>query len=69
MLALRLGDKDEHHALESDTTGLNVRGNLYLEIYLTDNYTHGHNWVANVEIKLAIFEEERDGDILFYLQK
>ena len=29
-LALRLGNGDEHHALESDTTGLNVKGNLYL---------------------------------------
>ena len=28
-LALRLGNGDEHHALESDTTGLNVKGNLY----------------------------------------
>ena len=33
MLALRLGDGDEHRALESDTTGLNVKGKLYL--YLT----------------------------------
>ena len=29
-LALWLGDGDEHHVLESDTTGLNVKGNLYL---------------------------------------
>ena len=29
-LALRLGNGDEHRALESDTTGLNVKGNLYL---------------------------------------
>ena len=29
-LALRLGDGDEHCALESDTTGLNVKGNFYL---------------------------------------
>ena len=29
MLALRLGDGDEHCVLESDTTGLNVKGNLY----------------------------------------
>ena len=27
-LALRLGDGDEHRALESDTLGLNVKGNL-----------------------------------------
>ena len=33
MLALQLGDGDEHHTLELDTTGLNVKGNLYL--YLT----------------------------------
>ena len=33
-LALRLGDADEHHALESNTTGLNVKGNLYLNLYL-----------------------------------
>ena len=31
-LALRLGDGDEHRALESDTTGLNVKGNLYLKL-------------------------------------
>ena len=30
ILALQLGDRDEHHALESDTTGLSVKGNLYL---------------------------------------
>ena len=30
MLALWLGDGDEHRVLESDTTGLNVKGNLYL---------------------------------------
>ena len=29
-LALRLGDRDEHCALELDMTGLNVKGNLYL---------------------------------------
>ena len=29
-LALWLGNGDEHHALESDTTGLNVKGNLTL---------------------------------------
>ena len=29
-LALRLGDGDKHCALESDMTGLNVKGNLYL---------------------------------------
>ena len=33
-LALQLGDGDEHHALESDTTGLNVKGNLFLMILL-----------------------------------
>ena len=30
MMALRLGNGDEHRPLESDTTGLNVKGNLYL---------------------------------------
>ena len=30
MLALQLGNEDEHHALESDMTGLNVERNLYL---------------------------------------
>ena len=30
MLALWLGDGDEHRALESDTTALNVERNLYL---------------------------------------
>ena len=29
-LAIRLGDVDEHHAVESDRTGLNVKWNLYL---------------------------------------
>ena len=33
-LALRFGDGDEHRALESDTTGLNVKGNLYLYLYV-----------------------------------
>ena len=28
-LALRLGNGEEHRALELDTTGLNVKGNLY----------------------------------------
>ena len=32
-LALWFGNGDEQHALELDTTGLNVKGNLYL--YLT----------------------------------
>ena len=32
-LDLWLGNRDEHRALESDMTGLNVKGNLYL--YLT----------------------------------
>ena len=35
-LALRLGDRDEHHALESDTTGLKVKGNLYLHLSVGD---------------------------------
>ena len=34
-LALQLGNGDEHHALESDMIGLNVKGNLYL--YLEGN--------------------------------
>ena len=29
-LALWVGNRDEHGALELDTTGLNVKGNLYL---------------------------------------
>ena len=29
-LALRLGNRDEHCTLESDMTGLNVKGNLYI---------------------------------------
>ena len=33
MLALWLGNGNEHHPLESDTTGLNVKGNLYLTLY------------------------------------
>ena len=31
-LALWLGNGDEYHALESDTTGLNVKRNLYLSV-------------------------------------
>ena len=34
-LTPRLRNGDEHRALESDTTGLNVKGNLYL--YLDSN--------------------------------
>ena len=34
-LALRLGDGEEHRALELDTTGLNVKGNLYLYLMST----------------------------------
>ena len=30
MLALQRGDGDKHCTLESDTSGLNVKGNLYL---------------------------------------
>ena len=33
-LALWLGNRDEHRALESDTTGLNVKWNLYLYLSL-----------------------------------
>ena len=33
-LALWLGDGDEHSALELDMTELNVKGNLYLYIYI-----------------------------------
>ena len=33
-MALQLGNGDEHHATESDTTGLNVKGNLYLYLSL-----------------------------------
>ena len=35
MLALWLGDGDEHRPLESDMTGQIVKGNLYLYLYLT----------------------------------
>ena len=33
MLALWIGNRDEHRPLESDTTGLNVKGNLYLYLH------------------------------------
>ena len=33
-LALQLGNGDEHPPLESDTTGLNVKGNLYFYFYM-----------------------------------
>ena len=35
-LALQLGNGDEHRTLESDTTGLNVKGNLYLTYILSN---------------------------------
>ena len=38
-LALQLGDRDEHCTLEWDTTGLNVKGNLYLYLYVTYTQT------------------------------
>ena len=41
-LALRLGDGDEHCPLELDMTGLNVKGNLYLYLYLTVQNTASH---------------------------
>ena len=37
-LALRLGNEDEQRPLESDTTELNVKGNLHL-------YRKALNWV------------------------
>ena len=37
-LALQLGNGDEHHALEADTSGLNVKGNLYLTSLLILKY-------------------------------
>ena len=43
-LALWLGNGDEHRTLESDTTGLNVKGNLYL---LQVSYT-GHTETPNL---------------------
>ena len=41
-LALWLGDGDEHRPLESDTTGLNVKGNLYFT-YKRANQCAKHN--------------------------
>ena len=34
LMALRLVKGDEHHALESDMTGLKVKGNLYLYLII-----------------------------------
>ena len=47
MLALRLGDGDEHRALESDMTGLNVKGTftftlLHLCSSVQFNDIHSH---------------------------
>ena len=39
-LALWLEDKDEHRALESDTIGLNVKGNLYLSLCSKQSADH-----------------------------
>ena len=38
-LALRLGNGNEHCALESDTMGLNVKGNLYLTTHIKQTVT------------------------------
>ena len=43
-LALWLGDGDEHHVLESDVTGLNVKGNLYLYGANIDFSAHLLQW-------------------------
>ena len=46
-LALWLGNGHEHRALESDTTGLSVKGNLYFYLrILWDKFTYGvFNWM------------------------
>ena len=44
MLALRLGNGDQHCPLESDTTGLNVKGKLYLFLFL---YKYPHTAGVN----------------------
>ena len=36
-LSLWLGNEDEHCALESDTTGLNVKENLYLSLPINES--------------------------------
>ena len=37
MLALGVGNGDEHRPLESDTTRQVVKGNLYLNFFITTN--------------------------------
>ena len=53
-LALQLGNGDEHRALESDMTGLNVMGNLYLfmrnrlrPLYFYPSPFHYHHPIAS----------------------
>ena len=41
-LALLFENGDEHRALESDTTGLNVKGNLYLLTHNRKKLRLGH---------------------------
>ena len=62
-LALRLRNGDEHHALESDTSGLNVTGNLYL--YLSsqvNNFLKCFNtkyvlkYCSGVDSKMTVFD-------------
>ena len=62
MLALlRLGDGDEHLALESDTTGLNVMGNLYLYLIILTPL-----WGACSKVHNELFRQILSEGIVFF---
>ena len=53
-LALRLGNGNEHHPLESDTTGLNVKGKLYLYCQMGSVTLFRVSLVENIQEWFAI---------------
>ena len=55
MLALRLRGGDEHRTLESDTTELNVKGNLYLYFFCLSETPGDLKVEFNVQLKLLLY--------------
>ena len=53
-LALWLGNGDEHRVLESDMTGLNVKGNLYLYLTFQKASSWGHGDMIPDSIKATV---------------
>ena len=62
-LALQLGNGDEQRALESDTTGLNVKGNLYL--YLSIVLTSGKPNLSDLGLRLSIYFRDTTSGAVF----